>query len=101
MLRLPLHPPDSRLCRHSDFSKSDRKFSYVGGVSDAGDNDSSSGVERSGTLTSFGSDASSRSANSHRSRGSFSVFGIKRHTLKMKVKLITNFKICFHKIIEM
>lgn len=87
---LTLHPPNSRLCPISDSSKSDRNFSYVGGVSDAGD-DGSPGDERPGTLTSFGSDGSSRSANSQRSRGSFSVFGIKRHTLKMKVNPITDF----------
>lgn len=63
----------------------------MGGVSDAGDGDGSPGVERSRTLSSFGSDGSSRSANSQRSRGSFSVFGIKRHTLKMKVNPITDF----------
>lgn len=38
-------------------------------------------------MPSFGSEGSSRSANSQRSRGSFRVFGIKRRTLKMKVRM--------------
>lgn len=42
-----------------------------------------------GTMTSFGSEGSSRSANSQRSRGSFRVFGIKRRTLKMKVVYVS------------
>ena len=40
-------------------------------------------------MTSFGSEGSSRSANSQRSRGSFRVFGIKRRTLKMKVVYVS------------
>eukprot|EP00752_Nemacystus_decipiens_P002991 g2775.t1 len=40
-----------------------------------------------GTMASFGSEGSSRSANSQRSRGSFRVFGIKRRTLKMKQQM--------------
>ena len=43
------------------------------------------GRVRYGPMTSFGSEGSSRSGNSQRSRGSFRVFGIKRRTLRMTV----------------
>lgn len=82
----PLRPSVISFCFfRSDFSRCDGERSDAD-VSN--EEEEGLGMLRYNAMTSFGSEGSSRSANSQRSRGSFRVFGIKRRTLKMTVNFI-------------